>query len=654
VQMGFRLIHPCGQQPSTFELRRPEATGNGTIPRRGVRDKLSPFPFKTTITEPVSQLTGSAAMDPPATEFALAVSLEELRAKGRLVVHGDHRPILVVYDRGHVFALDNRCPHMGFPLDRGSVEDGILTCHWHHARFDLESGCTFDLWADDAPICPVEVRNGEVWVRTTFGQADPAEHWRERLDNGLAHDIGLVIAKAVLGQLAVNVPQADIVRQVALFGAQNRDGWGVGLTILTALANLLPRLPEEEAYLALFHGARRVAADCDGEAPRRKRAPLESQPEPAVLKRWLRRWTSVRHREAAERTLLTAIVGGEPPSSLADALLAAATERSFADDGHALDFINKAFECLDLVGWEHASALLPTVVGQMVAARGAEESTSWRQPVDLIALCDEAASQLPDLFAAARRTPGWSDHTALARELLGDDPANIVNAVKAAILAGAAPSDLSRSLAYGAALRVARFGNANEHADWETAHHVFTYANALDQMLKRIGTADSDSNATSVRGVLHKAMALYLTRYLNVPPARIPGEGGEQLDDLPTDPKAIRAALLDAFDRQRQIDLAARLVARHFELGHASEQLITTLALAVLREDAGFHAYQMLEAGVRQFAVWGDSDEGRHNLIAVARYLAAHSPTERAALQTANIARRLMRGGELHQAAAPS
>ena len=65
-------------------------------------------------------------------------------------------------------------------------------------------------------------------------------------------------------------------------------------------------------------------------------------------------------------------------------------------------------------------------------------------------------------------------------------------------------------------------------------------------------------------------------------------------------------------------------------------------------------AYQMLEAGVRQFAVWGDSDEGRHILIAVVRYLAAHSPTERTALQTADIARRLMRGGELHEAAAMS
>ena len=77
---------------------------------------------------------------------------------------------------------------MGFPLDRGSVEDGTLTCHWHHARFDVASGCTFDLWADDVPTCPAEVRDGEVWVRPIFGCANPAGHWRRRLDDGLAHD----------------------------------------------------------------------------------------------------------------------------------------------------------------------------------------------------------------------------------------------------------------------------------------------------------------------------------------------------------------------------------------------------------------------------------------------------------------------------------
>ncbi|MGF6753569.1 Rieske 2Fe-2S domain-containing protein [Paraburkholderia sp. GAS42] len=588
-------------------------------------------------------------MDAPNKEFVLVGSLEALKAEGRLIVQGGHRPILVIYDRGRVFALDNRCPHMGFPLERGSVEDGILTCHWHHARFDLESGCTFDLWADDIPICAVEVRNGDVWVTTTFGHPDPAAHWRQRLADGLAHDLDLVIAKAVHGQLAANVPMAETVRQVALFGAQNRDGWGVGLTILTALANLFPFLPEEEAYLALFHGARRVAADCAGEAPRRERAPLGSRPEPAALKRWLRLWTSVRHREAGERTLLTAIAAGVSPAVLADALLSAATERAFADTGHSLDFINKALECLDLIGWDHAPALLPAIVGQMVAARGAEESTAWRQPVDLVALCEESASQMPELFAAARTLCGWSHHAALARELLGDDPAKIIDALKAAIRSGATPADLGQSLAYGAALRVARFGNANEHADWDTAHHVFTYANAVHQMLRRIGTADIDGYVTAVRAIMHGAMALYLARYLNVPPARIPGEDSEQLDDLPADVETIRAALLDAFDRQRQVDLAARLVARHLTLGHSPQALIATLALAVLREDAGFHAYQMLEAGVRQFTAWGNTGEARHVLIAVARYLAAHSPTERGALQTADIARRLMRGVAIHE-----
>ncbi len=205
----------------------------------------------------------------------------------------------------------------------------------------------------------------------------------------------------------------------------------------------------------------------------------------------------MRHREAAERTLLTAIAAGVSPAVLADALLAAETERAFADSGHSLDFINKAFECLDLIGWEHAAALLPTVVGQMVAARGAEESTAWRQPIDLVALCEEAPAELPELFAAGRGVQSWSDHAALARELLGDDPVGIVDALKAAIRAGAAPADLGRSLAYAAALRVARFGNANEHSDWETAHHVFTYANAVHQMLERIGTADTEGHVTA-------------------------------------------------------------------------------------------------------------------------------------------------------------
>jgi nitrite reductase/ring-hydroxylating ferredoxin subunit len=584
-------------------------------------------------------------------KFVRAGSLEELEAKGRLVLRGSHRPILLVSNQGRVYAFDNRCPHMGFPLDRGTMEDGILTCLWHHARFDLASGCTFDLWADGAPTCLVELRGGEVWVDVDFGRPDPAAYWRQRLEVGMAHNLGLAIAKAVLGQLAAGVAPLDILRQAALFGAGNVAGWGMGMTILTALGNVLPILPEPEIFLALFHGIARLAADCDGASPHRRRSGLASRPDHRTLERWLRRWTAVRHQEAAERTILTAIAEGAQPAALAQLLLAAETDRVFADGGHSLDFTNKAFECLDLIGWGHGADLLPLVIGQMAAARGGEESAQWRQPSDLVALCESAAAGLPALFKVGRDRGPWLKHAELAQLLLGDDPGAIIAAVETAISDGAAFADLGRSLCYAAALRIARFGAANEHADWETAHHVFTYCNAVHQGLKRIDS-DPDLAAGSVepaRAVLHGAMAIYLIRYLNVPPARLPDEADDLWKDAPSTVEEIRAALFDAFDRQHRVDDAARLVARYLGLGHPPELIIGALAHALLREDAGFHAYQIFEAGVRQFGEWADPEPRRHILIAVARYLAAHSPTERAWLQTADIAARLSRGDRLHE-----
>jgi nitrite reductase/ring-hydroxylating ferredoxin subunit len=593
--------------------------------------------------------------EPPTEDWVCAGTLEELKAKGMTVIRGGSCPLLVVHNQDSVYALDNRCPHLGFPLHRGSVEDGILTCHWHHARFDLATGGTFDLWADDVPTAAVELRDdGTVWICRRTRYADGDDHWRNRLREGLQHNIGLVLAKAVLGLRGDQADYRALVRDAVLFGVRHRDGWGVGQTIVTALGNLIPSLPDEETYLALFHGLRRVASDCDGMPPRRDRQSLAvrgARPVP-LLGRWLRHWTQVRHRDGAERTLLTAIAGGASPAELAALLLTAVTDRTFADGGHALDFINKAFECLDIIGWQEAPLVLPTVVDQLVSARGGEELNAWRHPLDLVGLCEAASAKLPDSLAAGRvERGGWRSHAQLARELLIDDPEAVIAALAAALRAGATAADLGRALAYAAALRVAWFGTANEHSDWETAHHALTYCNALHQLLKRI-TAEHPPELESpelLRGVIHGAMRLYLIRFLNVPPARLPGEAGDRLDDLPDDSEALCDAFLRALDRQGSVRDAGRLVARYLTLRHPADLLVTTLAQAVLREDADFHSYQMLEAGVRQYLEWGECDEGRHILIAVARYLAAHSPTERAQLQTAMVARRLSLGQALYE-----
>src|SRR5262249_56516308 len=96
------------------------------------------------------------------TDMVRVCSLAELQQEPMRVTTAAGRPILLVLHEGRVSAVDNRCPHMGFPLHRGTVKEGILTCHWHHAKFDLASGCTFDLFADDGPTYRVERPHGEV------------------------------------------------------------------------------------------------------------------------------------------------------------------------------------------------------------------------------------------------------------------------------------------------------------------------------------------------------------------------------------------------------------------------------------------------------------------------------------------------------------
>jgi nitrite reductase/ring-hydroxylating ferredoxin subunit len=581
--------------------------------------------------------------------FVRVGTLEELAARRMTVVSGAHPPILVISDGPRCFAVDNRCPHLGFPLHRGTIEDGILTCHWHHARFDVASGGGFDLWADDLATAAVDVRDGEVWVSTRLRYADAQEHWRNRLRDGMAHDLGLVIAKAILGLRAQGVAAAGLIREAALFGARQRADWGAGLTVLTALANLQAALPEELCDLALYKGITKVSEDCAAQPARRTGQPLDPAPPTETLARWLRHWTAVRHRDAIERTLLAAIASGAAPPLLAEMLLVAATDRVFADGGHTLDFVNKAFELLDLVGWTHAETLLPTVVEHLAAARGADESNAWRHPVDLIALAADAAAELPLAIASsAGRGQRWDAAIPLAEAFLGDSAPAIAQAVINATAAGATPSDLGRALAYAAALRVARFGTANEHSDWEAAHHAFTHANAVHRMLARVEAGGRPPNAQCLRAVLHGAMHVYLLRFLNVPPAQLPGEDGDRLDDLPANAQSLGQGFLDALDRHGSIELAARYVARYLGLGHDPGALVATFAQAVLREDAGFHSYQMLEASVAQFREWGATREGTHILIAAARYLAAHSPTERGDLQTAIVARKLARGERLY------
>src|SRR5260370_24858217 len=183
----------------------------------------------------------------------LAGSATALRHDGQLLTKVGTWPVVVVWHDGRAYAIEDRCPHMGFPLHRGTCEAGLLTCHWHHARFDLESGCTLDPWADDARAFDVELDRDEVWVSIRPG-GDPVARLQRRLREGLEDGLSLVIAKAVLGLLDAGVEPAALVQTGLEFGTRNRaGGWGAGLTTLVAMANVLPDIADSDRPAPLVH-----------------------------------------------------------------------------------------------------------------------------------------------------------------------------------------------------------------------------------------------------------------------------------------------------------------------------------------------------------------------------------------------------------------
>jgi nitrite reductase/ring-hydroxylating ferredoxin subunit len=618
-------------------------------------------------------------------------------AGGCLSITVEKHPVAIFIYESKVYAVDNRCPHMGFPLNQGTVKDGILTCHWHHARFDLMSGGTFDQWAGDVTSFPVEIRNqNEVWLDVSPAAAADIDSYdyssQTLLENGLKQNIPLMIAKTVIAMLgddaggregASKREMLNTFRVGLEFGSNyKQSGWGQGLTIHTCMMNIVPYLDTEDKPYALYHGLSAVAQDCASMPPRFKISPLpQPWPDLSTLKRWFRQFIESRDAQAAERCIVTAVGLGANSSQIADILFAAATDHRFLDIGHVLDFTNKALEALDIVrGWDNNKELVESVVSSLVPgyanAERMEESNSWRYPIDLIHILEQAFKELPIVLnnrgrvterEHTRQDKIVSSNNQLVTVLLGNNPQVIVKSLLDALRRGATEEELACMVAYAAAMRIVQFHTRNEFGDWDAVLHTFTYTNAVHQGLRRIATQEL------LRGVFDGAMRVYLNRFLNVPPVPLPKSTEKRIgkninvnDDstFPNPEAFLKEELLSLLDKQQQVNQAAQLVVDYLYNNNNNNnnnikpnRLLAVIGKALLREDRNFHSIQMIEAVFRQYSLLSaDSNKNEDDstaivllLTAATRYLAAHSPTMRSQGHTYQIANQLYHGAHLFE-----
>jgi nitrite reductase/ring-hydroxylating ferredoxin subunit/uncharacterized membrane protein len=74
---------------------------------------------------------------------------------------------VMLYRSGdRIYALSNRCNHLGGPLDQGQIHDGIVVCPWHTSTFRLSDGQVLHGPATARqPTWETRVKDGQIEVR---------------------------------------------------------------------------------------------------------------------------------------------------------------------------------------------------------------------------------------------------------------------------------------------------------------------------------------------------------------------------------------------------------------------------------------------------------------------------------------------------------
>ena len=97
--------------------------------------------------------------------FVPVLDENELQEGTMKLVSVEGSPVLLIKQFGQIFAIDNRCPHMGCAFSGGTLEDFLIVCPCHDWRFDLISGAYEE--EPDIKLTKFEwkTKDGKIWIK---------------------------------------------------------------------------------------------------------------------------------------------------------------------------------------------------------------------------------------------------------------------------------------------------------------------------------------------------------------------------------------------------------------------------------------------------------------------------------------------------------
>lgn len=95
-------------------------------------------------------------------QFGAKLAEVPLWGKKLVTINGDE--VVLINDKGKIYACENYCPHQGSQMQTGIVKDGVISCPRHGWHYDLVSGACIDHDGYTLKTYQVEVIDGEIMI----------------------------------------------------------------------------------------------------------------------------------------------------------------------------------------------------------------------------------------------------------------------------------------------------------------------------------------------------------------------------------------------------------------------------------------------------------------------------------------------------------
>ena len=516
------------------------------------------------------------------------------------------RTIALFNDAGEIHATDNQCPHMGYPLTRGVIRHGILTCDWHGRSFDLEAGGCFNVECDDLQIFPVQVRNSEIWLQVgDFEYKRKGEHLR-LLWEGLLSSDRWTMSKAIALLLKGGVPEEEIVEIILqhlgrhIASSHGADG-GHDVSRLINGLNIGRRYGDADRLIAI------TTAACSAAGGAGERLEVIALPQPVSwdnIEDWVRMFSHDGQSGRIERCLFTAHHLGATEKIL-PLLFECAVEPHFLGFPENLISLGYLSEVIEVFGWEKANELIFNL-GAKLIGRGRGEPRRFQR--DAIRLMKKMTS---DNDAITSDSGTAYDEDDFVNALTSVNIQRSFDAVGGALETSAEIDQLITTLVLLAADRMARTP-VSVDAGWQCLTTELNLAASLRTVQRIAG------NNAAAKGIFHAAWLTFDNRWLNIPSRSLeePLEG--EAVDIPSEDAGVRLIInsIESLDVQ---GIGGQVLA-YLNAGFSGEKLLQKMGRAILWNDTASEILPTLRTVFEEWETCAGHPSRGQLLVALARY----------------------------------